>query len=157
GSRRRSKRSSSSCGLWVTEMSEVSEARQARGHYARDLADSRAALRRNPIRLACSASPWRAAGYLISYLAVSWLTFSVTITGATTPVALAWPVVALPLLIVAAQVIHWCAGIERGLLRQVVSRPVKPADRPPAAAGLRARVQATWRDPATWRELGYLA
>jgi hypothetical protein len=141
----------------MSEMSEMSEVRQARGYCAFDLTDLRAALRRDPIRLACSASPWRAASYLISYLVVSVVTFAVVVTVVATTASLAWTIIALPLLIVAAQVIHWCATVERGLLRQVHSRPVRAIYEQPTAAGLRTRVQATWRDHATWRELGYLA
>ncbi len=77
----------------------------------------------NPLRLVFSASPWRAAGYLISYLVLSCVTFSVALTAVTTAVALAITVLALPLMIAVAWVVHWCASVERVLLRQIFAEP----------------------------------
>ncbi len=111
----------------------------------------------NPLRLVFSGGLWRAAGYLISYLAVSWLLISVALTAATVAAALAVTLLAAPLLIAAAQAVHWCAGVERTMLRQVQDEPASPRFSQPGAGSLRARAKAAWTDAATWRELGYLA
>ena len=93
---------------------------EARGARPAD----RLRLRTDPVRLVFSASPWRAAGYLTSYLVLSWVTFSVALTAVTTAVALAVTLLALPLMIAVAWVVHWCAGVERVLLRQIFAEPV---------------------------------
>lgn len=113
-------------------------------------------LKMNPLRLVFSASPWRAAGYLISYLVLSWVTFSVALTAVTTAVALAITVLALPLMIAVAWVVHWCAGVERVMLRQLFTEPVRASYVRRDRAGIWASAKAAWRDRATWRELGYL-
>jgi hypothetical protein len=111
----------------------------------------------NPLRQAISASTWRSAWFLICYLAVSWVLFSVALTVSVTAATLAITVVALPLLITAAKVIHWCADVERRRLRRAVGHQVS-ARYTEAAAGtsLRTRASAYWTDRATWRDLGYL-
>jgi len=116
----------------------------------------RLSLRANPLRLLVSASPWRAAGYLISYLVVSWVTFSIAVTAVTVAVALAVTLLALPLMVAVASVVHWCAGVERVLLRQVSTEPIRAEYARTDRAGVWARGKAAWRDRATWRELGYL-
>jgi Putative sensor len=118
--------------------------------------DSRLVSYRNPLRLLFSASPWRAAGYLISYLVVSCFTFSVAVTAVTVAAVLAVTILAVPLLIGAAAAVRWSASIERGLLGQVLTDRVGVRYSEPDAAGLWARARATWRDPLMRRELGYL-
>jgi Putative sensor len=113
-------------------------------------------LRADPLRLVFSASPWRAAGYLISYLVLSWVTFGVALTAVTTTVALAITVLTLPLMIAVAWIVHWCAGVERVMLRQVFDEPVRATYGRHDRAGVWAGAKAAWRDRATWRELGYL-
>jgi hypothetical protein len=117
---------------------------------------SRLPLYRNPLRLAFSASTWRSARYLLGYLAVSWVLFSVALSAAVTAAALAFTLLAAPLLLAAAGVVHWCAAAERGMLRRVYGQPVSARYRQPAGTGLLAKAVAAWRDQATWRELGYL-
>jgi hypothetical protein len=113
-------------------------------------------MRTDPLRLLFSASPWRAAGYLISSLVVSWITFSVALTAVTTTVALAVTLLALPLMIAVAWVVHWCAAVERALLRQIFAEPVRASYVRREQTGIWASAKAAWRDRATWRELGYL-
>jgi hypothetical protein len=113
-------------------------------------------LRVNPLRLVFSASPWRAAGYLISYLVLSWVAFSVALTAVTTTVALAITVLTLPLMIAVAWVVHWCAGVERVMLRLIFDEPIRASYARNDRAGVWARAKAAWRDRATWRELGFL-
>jgi hypothetical protein len=118
--------------------------------------DYRVKLFGNPLRLALSASPWRSAGFLLSYLIVSWVLCSVALTAAVTAAALAFSLVAFPLLIAAASVVHACAASERLRLRQVFARPVRASHQQAAGASQRARASASWRDRGTWRELAYL-
>lgn len=113
-------------------------------------------LKVNPLRLVFSASPWRAAGFLISYLVLSCVTFSVALTAVTAAVALAITLLALPLMIAVAWVVHWCAGVERVMLRQLFTEPVRTSYVRRDQAGIWASAKAAWRDGATWRELGYL-
>ncbi len=110
----------------------------------------------NPLRLAFSASPWRSAAFLFSYLIMSGVLFSVAFTAAVTAAALAFTLIAFPLLIAAANVVHACAAAERTRLRWVLAQPIGASYRQPAAAGLRARASASWRYRGTWRELAYL-
>ena len=70
-------------------------------------------LRRDPIRLAFSRGPWASAWYLLGYLLIGWvlfsIAFSVAVTGATLSVTLA----GLPVLVAAAATTRWCADVER--------------------------------------------
>jgi hypothetical protein len=118
--------------------------------------DSRLRLYRNPLRLAWSASPWRAAGFLAVYLLGSWLLFSVAFTVATTAAVLAITLAGIPLLVGAAGVIRGCANVERSRLRQVFTEPVRGEYRQVTAPGIMAQLRVRWRDPATWRDLAYL-
>jgi hypothetical protein len=118
--------------------------------------DYRVKLFGNPLRLALSASPWRSAEYLISYLIVSWVLCSVAYTAAVTAAALAFTLVAFPLLIAAASVVHACAAVERVRLRRVFAQPVRASHQQATGASQRARASASWRDRGTWRELAYL-
>jgi Putative sensor len=116
----------------------------------------RVPLHGNPLRLAFSASPWRSAGFLLSYLIVSWVLFSLAFSAAVTAAALGFTLIALPLLVGVAHVVHWCAAAERARLGQVLAGPVRASYRPAAGTGPLARASASWRDRATWRELAYL-
>ena len=110
----------------------------------------------NPLRLAFSASPWRSAAFLFSYLIMSGVLFSVAFTAAVGAAALAFTLIAFPLLIAAANVVHGCAAAERTRLRWVFAQPVRASYQQPATAGLRAQASASWRYRGTWRELAYL-
>jgi hypothetical protein len=118
---------------------------------------SRLPLHRNPVRLLLSASPWRAAGYLLCYLLVSGLLFSIVVTASVTTAALAVTVALAPLLIGSAAVIRACAAVERAMLRQVLRQPVRGSyPPPPSGPGLWRRAKSAWSS-ATWRDLAYLA
>jgi Putative sensor len=132
-------------------MSAQADPARGRAHPA-----DRLRLGANPLRLLFSASPWRAAGYLISYLAVSWITFGVAFSAVTAAATLAMTLLALPLLITVAWVVHWCAGVERVMLRQLYCDPIRADYVRRDRAGIWASAKAAWRDRATWRELGYL-
>ncbi len=113
-------------------------------------------LKMNPVRLVFSSSLWRAAGFLVGYLVLSGLLFSVALTVATTAAALSFTLVGIPLAIAAAAVVHWCACLERVRLRPLFDQPVLPSYRPLPDRGLFAQAKACWRDRSTWREAAYL-
>jgi hypothetical protein len=119
-------------------------------------AGERLTLRMNPVRLAFSASPWLSLRFIVSYLAVSCVTFSVALTAACGAAALAVTVLAIPLLVAAAEVVHWCAAVERRTAAQLYPGPLTAAYLAPDGRGIWARAKAAWRDRAIWRELGYL-
>jgi hypothetical protein len=118
--------------------------------------DSRLRLRRNPVRLACSTAPWSAAGYLATYVAVSWVLFSVALTAATTAAAFAITLAGIPLLVAAAGVVRGCANLQRGMLRQVFAQSVQGGYRQVTQPGILAQLRTRWRDGATWRDLACL-
>ena len=118
--------------------------------------DTRLRLYRNPLRLAVSRAPWTAAGYLVSYLALSWVLFGVAFSAVTAAAAVAITLAGIPLLAAAAGVVRGCANVERGLLRRVIAEPVRGGYRQVTEPGMRAQVRTRWRDPGTWRDLAYL-
>jgi Putative sensor len=113
-------------------------------------------LRRNPLRLLVSAGLWSAAWYLLSYLAVGSVLFTVGFTAAVVAAALTITLAGLPLLVAAAGVLRGCANVERGRLRFVVARPVRGGYRPVTEPGIMAQVRTRWRDAATWRDVAYI-
>ncbi len=123
---------------------------------ARENDDSRLRLAASPLRLAWSPAPWRAAGYLACYLAVSWVLFSLALTAVTAAAAFAITLVGIPLLVVAAGLVRGCANVERRLLRQVFAEPVSGGYRRVDRPGIVAQFTTRWRDRATWRDLAYL-
>ena len=119
-------------------------------------ADSRLMLTPNPIALACSASVWRSAGYLLGYLLVSGVLFATVLASIAVAVTLSVTIVAIPLLAGAALVVRGCAQFERLRLRQVFTEPVRACYRPPDGHGLWRQARARWGEGTTWRDLGYL-
>ena len=92
---------------------------------------TRLRLYRNPLRLAVSASPWRAAAFLAVYVFVAgWLLFAVAFTASVTAAIFMITLAGIPLLVAAAGVLHGCANAERFRLRQVLAEPV-PGGLPP--------------------------
>jgi hypothetical protein len=123
------------------------------GHRA---GGTRLRLRLDPVRLAFSASPWRAAWFLLTYLLLSGLLFGACLAASVVSIVLAVTIAAVPLLIGTGWVVRGCAGFERLRLRQVLSEPVAAGCSPPEQPGLWRRAKAMWSSSATWRELGYL-
>src|SRR5215469_2979029 len=111
----------------------------------------------NPLRQALSASTWRAAWYLLAYQLVGWVLFTAAVTAASTAAVLAITLAGVPLLVAAAGVIRGCANAERGRLRAVLGGPVEARYRDAAGPGVMARARNSWTDPATWRDVAYLA
>jgi hypothetical protein len=130
---------------------------RAAAHGADAGGDTRLGLSRNPLRLLVSASPWRAVRYLAGYVfAIGWVLFSAGFTAAVTAAVFSITLVGIPLLIAAAEVLRWCADVERARLRRVLTAPVGGGYRSFAGAGLIAGAKGRWRDPATWRDAAYL-
>jgi len=118
---------------------------------------TRLPLYRNPVRVLLSGSPWRAAWFLGVYVfAVGWLLFSVAFTVTATAAVFAITLAGIPLLTAASAVLRGCAEVERGRLRQVLSEPVRGGYRPVTQPGILAQAKGRWKDPATWRDTGYL-
>jgi Putative sensor len=113
-------------------------------------------LRHNPVLLAFSAGPWRAAGYLLTYLVISGVLFAICLAASTLAAVFALTVAAVPLLIALAAVIRGCAGAERWMLRQAYTSPVRGRYPAPTESGLMPRARARWTSGATWRDLGLL-
>lgn len=118
--------------------------------------DLRVRLDRNPLRLAVSASPWRSAWYLIGYLLVSGVLFSIAVSAGVTAAVFALTIAGIPLLTAAAFAIRGCANFERQRLRQVLGQPVRGGYRTVPRPGMIAQATTRWRDQATWRDLAYL-
>lgn len=118
--------------------------------------DGRLPLHVNPLRLLFSASPWRAASYLLTYLIVSGVLFSVALTVATVTAALAVTVALAPLLIASAAIVRGCAAVERARLRQLYRQPVRGCYPAPDRPGAWHRARAAWASGATWRDVAYL-
>jgi hypothetical protein len=117
---------------------------------------TRLPLHRNPLRLILSASPWRSVWFLLGYLAIGWVYFSVAFTVAATTVLLAVTVAGIPMVIAAAAVLRGCADAERWRLAGVLGEHLRGGYRPVTKPGVLAQVRTRWRDPATWRDLAYL-
>jgi hypothetical protein len=111
---------------------------------------------RNPLRLAVSASPWRSAWFLLSYLLMGTLLFAVVVTATVTTAALAITLAGLPLLVASSVFVRGCASAERWRLRAVLPGPVRGGYRPVTQPGIMSQIRTRWRDPATWRDLAYL-
>jgi hypothetical protein len=122
-----------------------------------DAGSPRLRLYRNPLRLAVSASPWRASWYLGVYIfATGWLLFSVAFTTAVTAAVLAITLAGIPLAVAAASVLRGCAEVERVRLRRVLGEPTPGGYRPVTGMGIVAQLKTRWRDAATWHDVAYL-
>ena len=122
-----------------------------------DASEARLRLYRNPLRLAVSASPWRAAWYLAVYVFVTgWVLFSVAFTATVTSAVLAITLAGIPLLVAAAGVLRGCAEVERVRVRRVLGKPVPGGYRPVSGKGIVAQLKTRWRDTATWHDVAYL-
>jgi hypothetical protein len=114
-------------------------------------------LYRNPLRLLVSAGLWRAVWYLAGYVfAIGWVLFAAGFTATVTAAVFSITLVGIPLLIAAAEVLRWCAAVERARLGQVLTAPVSGGYRSVAGTGLIAGAKGRWRDPSTWRDAAYL-
>jgi hypothetical protein len=99
----------------------------------------------------------RAVWYLLAYQLIGWVLASVVLTVAIGAAAACITLAGIPLLIVAAAVIRGCANVERDRVRLVLGERVEGGYRATAETGLLARARRCWTDPATWRDVAYLA
>jgi signal transduction histidine kinase len=111
------------------------------------------ALRRRD--LVASAWPWRATAYLLSGLPVGVVVLTVLTTLIALGVVSAVAVVGVPLLVAATLVGLPVGAVERRRLGLVDAEPIDDPHRIPERPGLRAWLHQRYREPATWRELGY--
>ena len=118
---------------------------------------SKLSLRRDPIRLLLSRGLWTSVWYLLGYLAVGWVLFAITVAVGVGGAGLSVTLAGLPVLVAAAAAIRWCADVERARLRPMVDGPVAGRYRPVAGSGVMAQLRTRWRDPATWRDVAYVA
>src|SRR4030088_2447094 len=117
---------------------------------------SRLTMRLNPVRLLFSGSLWRAVGFLLGYLLLSGVLFSIALSAVTMVTVLSFTLLGIPLAIAAAGGVRWCAAAERRRLDGVFKIPVRASYPPLPQRGLFARARACWTDRATWRESAYL-
>ncbi len=111
-------------------------------------------MRRDPVRLAFSRGLWASAWYLLGYLLLGWVLFSIAFSVAVTGAALSVTLAGLPVLVAAAATIRWCANVERVRLRPFAM--VSGGYRPVAGQGVMAQLRTRWRDSPTWRDVAYL-
>jgi hypothetical protein len=114
------------------------------------------ALRQNPFRLVTSRSLWAGAWYLLGYQVIGWVLFSVALTMALTGAFLSVTLIGIPVLVSAAVATRWCADVERVRLRTLLREPCVGRYRQAVRPGLIDNVRTRWRDPATWRDVGYV-
>jgi len=114
-------------------------------------------LRRDPVRLALSRAPWASFWYLFGSLFIGAGLCAVVLSAGVAGAVLGITLAGLPVLISAALVIRRCADLERARLRRVSDEPATARYREPSAPGLLTNLRARWTDPATWRDIAYLA
>jgi hypothetical protein len=113
--------------------------------------------RRNPVRLALSASPWKSAWYLIAYVfATGWVLAMAALLAVGTAAMFAITIAGIPLLTAAAGVVRGCANVERARLRPMLTERLRGRYEPVVKPGILAQATTRWRDRATWRDLAYL-
>jgi hypothetical protein len=118
---------------------------------------TRLRLYRNPLRLAVSGSPWRAAWYLAADVFVTgWVLFAAAFTTTVTAAVLAITLAGIPLLVAAAGVLRACAEVERVRLERVLGTRIPGGYRPVTGKGIVAQLRTRWRDTATWHDVAYL-
>ncbi len=112
-------------------------------------------LRRDPVTLAASRAPWVSARYLFISLFTGAFVFAVALTAALTGAVLCVTLAGIPVLAAAAEVVRWCAGIERARLRPLCGE-TGYSYRESAGQGVLARLRTRWHDPAIWRDVAYV-
>ncbi|MFE9652596.1 sensor histidine kinase [Micromonospora sp. NPDC006431] len=105
--------------------------------------------------LMASTWPWRATAYLLSGLPVGVVVLAVLATLIVLGVVSAVALVGVPLLVAATLVGLPVGAVERRRLWLVDAEPIADPHQVPERPGLRAWLRQRYREPATWRELGY--
>ena len=112
--------------------------------------------RRDPVRLLLSGALWAGAWYLLAYLVVGWVLFTIAFTFAVSGGLLSITLLGIPVLIAAGAVIRWCADAERVRLRAFTREDASGGYRVFTGSGILARLRAQWTDPQLWRDVAYL-
>jgi hypothetical protein len=98
----------------------------------------------------------REAGYLTAGLFTSVVAFAVWVTAVTVSLSLAVFVIGLPVLLASAVLFRWTAELDRRAVSAFLGRRVRGRYRSHRAPTFFKRLAATWSDPQTWRDLGWL-
>jgi hypothetical protein len=98
----------------------------------------------------------REAGYLTAGLLTSIVAFTVWVTAVTLSLSLAVFVVGLPVMLASAVAFRWTAELDRRNASWLLGRRVRGRYRPHRRRTLLGRIAATFADPQTWRDLGWL-
>ncbi|MFE7388287.1 sensor histidine kinase [Streptomyces sp. NPDC057582] len=106
-------------------------------------------------RYLLSSWPWRSAGYLLSGAAAGLVVLFVITLGVLLGGALTLVVIGLPLFALTALAGIPVGSLERVRLRLMGRTPAPDPHRRPAEPGLWSWLVFRYREPATWRELGY--
>ncbi|MEU7582047.1 sensor domain-containing protein [Streptomyces sp. NPDC041068] len=112
---------------------------------------SRLPVRRNPLRMLCSAAPWRATGYLAGYLVAGPALFAVAATGVVLGLVFMQFTVSVALTVGSAWVVRCCAQVERGRA-VLVDEPIPYAYQEPTKPGLVEQLRARCADPVFFRD-----
>ena len=110
---------------------------------------------RNPLRVLMTAAPWRACGYLASYLVLGSGMFAVTAAAVLGSVVVGQLTLGLPLVVGAAWIVRGCAQLERGRAL-LVDRPIPHSYPELARPGLAAQIRTRWTGPVALRDCAYL-
>ena len=115
----------------------------------------RLTVHRHPVRMFLSPAPWRATGYLASYLLVGPALFAVA--GAAVLLGLLFMQLTLTvaLTVGSAWVVRCAAQVERGRA-VLIDEPVPYAYQEPAKPGLVEQLKARCGDPVTFRDIACL-
>ncbi|QMU72546.1 sensor domain-containing protein [Streptacidiphilus sp. P02-A3a] len=110
---------------------------------------------RSPLRVLATVAPWRACGYLVSYLVLGSAMFAVTAAAVLGSVVVGQLTLGLPLVVGAAWTVRGCAQLERGRAL-LVDRPIPHRYPEVAGSGLAAQIRARWTSPVPLRDCAYL-
>jgi hypothetical protein len=100
-------------------------------------------------------APWRAAGYLFSYLWAGTALFSVAISVVAVAAGMGVTLLGLPLLVAAAHALRGMAQLERNRAG-LITEPIPARYAPDERRGLLGRMRTRWTDRQTWRDTAYL-
>ncbi|MET9360236.1 sensor domain-containing protein [Streptomyces sp. NPDC006632] len=110
---------------------------------------------RNPLRMLLSATPWRATGYLASYLVAGPVLFAIGALALVLGLVFMQLTVTVALTVGSAWVVRCCAQVERGRA-VLVDEPVPYAYREAQKPGLVGQFKARCGDPVTFRDIACL-
>ncbi|MFI6472228.1 sensor domain-containing protein [Streptomyces sp. NPDC050516] len=112
-------------------------------------------VRSNPVRMLCSAAPWRATGYLATYLLAGPALFAVATLAVVLGLVFMQLTVTVALTVGSAWVIRCLAQVERGRA-VLVDEPVPYAYQEATQPGLVGQLKARCGDPVTFRDIACL-